>query len=59
MIANLTVWLGALEDCPAYKVEKWLNLGKEWQVHSVRSGYELPKTEELTLTDVKKAFQTA
>lgn len=44
MIANLTVWLNELEQTSASKaVEEWLSLDNKWQVHSVHSGYELPR----------------
>ncbi len=65
MIANLTVWLKALSateqwpHCPAARVEKWLSLDDQWQIHSVHSGFELPKTEELIVNPAKSSFQMA
>lgn len=65
MIANLTVWLKALSAeeqwplCPAAKVQEWLSLGEQWQVHSIHSGFELPQTEELIVNSAKSSFQMA
>lgn len=59
MIANLTIWLEAMEEYPACQVKEWLELKEEWQVQSVHSGYELPRTEELTLWNEKRAFRRA
>lgn len=59
MIANLTVWLEELEKHPACQVREWLELTGSWQVQSVHSGYELPKTEELMLWNTKNSFQMA
>lgn len=59
MIANLTVWLGARREYPAYHVMRWLELDREWQVHHVHSGYQLPKIEQITPYHVKSTFQMA
>ena len=62
MIANLTVWLKVLFAseqwplCPAAKVQEWLLLSEQWQVHSIHSGYELPQIEELSVNSLKKLF---
>ena len=42
MMVNLTVLLEALEFAPAKIVSSWLQLSKEWQVHRLCSGSELP-----------------
>lgn len=47
MMVNLTVLLEALAFEPAKRVSEWLGLGKEWQVHRLCSGYELPQAKEL------------
>jgi len=43
MMVNLTVLLEALEFVPAKAVSSWLKLSKEWQVHRLCSGSELPE----------------
>ena len=59
MIANLTVWLDARREYPACRVMEWLELDREWQVHHVHSGYQLPKVDEITLYHEKSTFQMA
>lgn len=65
MIANLTVWLKVLsaeEQWPLYpaaKVQEWLCLGEEWQVHSIHSGFVLPQIDELIVNSAKSSFQMA
>lgn len=49
MLANLTVWLEILGEHPAHVVLNWLELDTSWDVHSVHSGLELSKAEELVL----------
>jgi len=41
MIANLTVWLGELDDAQPEKIAKQLSLNKGWHLQCVHSGYEL------------------
>ena len=43
MMVNLTVLLETLDFEPAKNISSWLNLSKEWQVHRLCSGSELPK----------------
>lgn len=49
MIANLTVWLALLGEPSAHNVLQWLELDTVWKVHSVHSGLELSRAEEVVL----------
>lgn len=47
LMVNLTVLLETLEFEPAMKVSGWFDLSKDWQVHKICSGVEIPQVEDL------------
>lgn len=51
LVANLTILLTPILEYPTGKVGKWLELTQNWNVQSVHSGYELPRTDMIAMVD--------
>lgn len=53
LVANLTVLLRPVPDCPTQTVSGWLQLSEAFRVQSVHSGHELPRTAPIGLVDLQ------